>query len=58
MRLLKRSLYVASEANLAASFEDITVRTAVSDHHPDARDGARAFIEKRPAKFNAWLEKG
>ncbi|HWA61988.1 MAG TPA: enoyl-CoA hydratase/isomerase family protein [Caulobacteraceae bacterium] len=58
MRLLKRSLYVASEASLAQAFEDIAVRTAVTDHHPDARDGARAFIEKRKPRFNAWLEEG
>jgi len=29
----------------------------VSDHHPDAIEGMTAFREKRPAKFNAWLEK-
>jgi 2-(1,2-epoxy-1,2-dihydrophenyl)acetyl-CoA isomerase len=57
MRMLKRSLYVASEASLATAFEDIATRTAVTDHHPDARDGGRAFLEKRAAKFNAWLEK-
>jgi 2-(1,2-epoxy-1,2-dihydrophenyl)acetyl-CoA isomerase len=51
MRMLKRSLYNAAEATLAQAFDDIAVRTAVSDHHPDAREGATAFREKRTPKF-------
>jgi 2-(1,2-epoxy-1,2-dihydrophenyl)acetyl-CoA isomerase len=51
MRLLKRSLYNAADATLAQAFDDIAVRTAVSDHHPDAREGATAFREKRTPKF-------
>ncbi len=47
MRMLKRSLYNAADATLAQAFDDIAVRTAVSDHHPDAREGATAFREKR-----------
>jgi 2-(1,2-epoxy-1,2-dihydrophenyl)acetyl-CoA isomerase len=51
MRLLKRSLYNAADATLAQAFDDIAVRTAVSDHHPDAREGATAFREKRTPRF-------
>lgn len=56
LRMLKRSLYNASESNLATAFDDIAVRTAVTDHHPDAKDGGASFREKRPPRFNAWLE--
>ncbi len=52
MRLLKRSIYAAAELPLAQAMEDIALRTAISDHHPDAREGARAFREKRPPVFN------
>ena len=58
MRMLKRSLYVAAESTFAQALDDIAVRTAVTDHHPDARDGGRSFREKRAPKFNAWLEDG
>jgi 2-(1,2-epoxy-1,2-dihydrophenyl)acetyl-CoA isomerase len=58
MRMLKRSIYNASESSLAVAFDDIAARTAVTDHHPDARDGGQSFREKRPPKFNAWLEPG
>jgi 2-(1,2-epoxy-1,2-dihydrophenyl)acetyl-CoA isomerase len=52
MRLLKRSIYAAAEQSLAQSMEDIALRTAISDHHPDAREGGRAFREKRAPVFN------
>ena len=58
MRLLKRSIYNAAEMSFAHALDDIAAKTAVSDHHPDAREGMKAFREKRPAKFNAWLERG
>lgn len=58
MRMLKRSLYVAAESTFAQALDDIAVRTAVTDHHPDARDGGASFREKRAPKFNAWLEGG
>jgi len=52
MRMLKRSIYVAAETSFAHSLDDIAARTAVTDHHPDAREGMAAFREKRKARFN------
>jgi 2-(1,2-epoxy-1,2-dihydrophenyl)acetyl-CoA isomerase len=52
MRLLKRALYNAAEMPLAHAFDDIAVRTAISDHHPDAREGVVAFREKRTPRFS------
>jgi len=52
MRLLKRALYNAAEMPLAHAFDDIAVRTAISDHHPDAREGVVAFREKRAPRFS------
>jgi 2-(1,2-epoxy-1,2-dihydrophenyl)acetyl-CoA isomerase len=52
MRLLKRSLYAAADTQLAAAFDDIAARTAVTDHHPDAREGVAAFRERRAPKFS------
>jgi 2-(1,2-epoxy-1,2-dihydrophenyl)acetyl-CoA isomerase len=58
MRLLKRSIYKAAELTWEQSCDEIAAKTAIGDHHPDAREGIAAFREKRPAKFNAWLETG
>ena len=58
MRLLKRSIYLAAELTFEQSLDEIAAKTAVSDHHPDAREGVTAFQQKRPAKFNRWLEEG
>lgn len=57
MRLLKRSLYIAAEQTFAQALDDIASKTAISDHHPDAREGIAAFREKRTPRFNQWLEK-
>ncbi len=58
MRLLKRSLYNAAELSFAQACDEIASKTAITDWHPDAREGALSFTEKRPARFNAWLEGG
>ncbi len=52
MRLLKRSVYNAAEQTFAHALDDIAAKTAISDHHPDAREGIRAFQEKRKAEFS------
>ncbi|MGI9596417.1 MAG: enoyl-CoA hydratase/isomerase family protein [Acidimicrobiales bacterium] len=56
MRMLKRSIYLAAEQTWAHALEDIAARTAVTDHHPDAREGGLAFRQKREAAFNAELD--
>jgi 2-(1,2-epoxy-1,2-dihydrophenyl)acetyl-CoA isomerase len=56
MRLLKRSIYNAGELTFAQALDEIAAKTAISDHHPDAREGMRAFREKRAPHFNEWLE--
>ncbi len=57
MRLLKKSIYNAAEMTFAHSLDEIAAKTAISDHHPDAREGTSAFREKRDPHFNAWLKK-
>ncbi len=56
MRLLKRSLYNAAELGWSQALDEIAAKTAISDHHPDAREGVSAFRDKRSPSFNAWLE--
>lgn len=52
MRMLKRSVYNAAEMPLLQSLDEIAAKTAVTDHHPDAREGVAAFREKRQPRFN------
>jgi 2-(1,2-epoxy-1,2-dihydrophenyl)acetyl-CoA isomerase len=55
MRMLKRSIYNAAEMTFTQSLDEIASKTAVTDHHPDAAEGMRAFREKRKPRFNQWL---
>ena len=56
MRMLKRSIYNAAEMTFSQSLDEIASKTSVSDHHPDAEEGMKAFQEKRAPQFNRWLE--
>ncbi len=55
MRLLKRSIYQATALTFEQSCDEIAAKTAISDHHPDSREGVTAFREKRVPSFNEWL---
>lgn len=55
MRLLKRSVYNAAEMTFAQALDEIAAKTAISDHHPDAREGIASFQEKRKPTFNKDL---
>jgi len=52
MRLLKRAVYNAAEMDFLHALDDIATKTAITDHHPDAREGVAAFREKRTPRFN------
>ena len=56
MRMLKRSVYNAADQTWDAALDDIATRTAITDHHPDTREGVASFREKRAPSFNAWLQ--
>lgn len=55
MRLLKRSIYQSAEMTFEQACDEIASKTAISDHHPDSREGVTAFREKRQPRFNEWL---
>jgi 2-(1,2-epoxy-1,2-dihydrophenyl)acetyl-CoA isomerase len=55
-RLLKKAVYNAAHLTFDQAGDDIATKTAISDFHQDAIDGAPAFREKRPATFNRWLD--
>ena len=58
MRLLKRSVYLAAELSFDQACDEIASKTAISDHHRDAQEGAASFRERREPTFNAWLNEG
>jgi len=54
MRLLKHAIDAAPAMTFEQACADIALRTAISDHHPDAVEGARAWAAKprRTPNFN------
>ena len=56
MRMLKRSIYNAYEMTWDQSLDEIASKTAIVDHHLDAKEGASSFLAKRQPKFNQWLD--
>lgn len=51
LRMLKHAIDAADDLTFEQAGMDIAARTAVSDHHPDATEGWKAFAEKRKANF-------
>jgi 2-(1,2-epoxy-1,2-dihydrophenyl)acetyl-CoA isomerase len=51
IRLAKRAVYRNMEADLRTSLEFETFAQNICSETEDAREGARAFVEKRPPKF-------
>lgn len=56
MRALKKAVYNAAEMSFDQAGEDIATKTAITDYHQDAIDGAPAFFRKEKAVFNKWLD--
>lgn len=52
MRLLKRAIYGAAELTFGQAAEDIATKAGIADHHPDTKEGIKAFREKRRPKFS------
>ena len=55
MRLLKRAVSNAASLTFDQAGDDIASKTAISDFHRDAVEGAPAFFAREPAQFNKWL---
>ncbi|MDB5714831.1 MAG: hypothetical protein JWO15_2228 [Sphingomonadales bacterium] len=58
MRLLKHAIDAAADLTFEQAGMDIAARTAISDHHPDAREGAAAFVAKPRRKPNFNVDRG
>ncbi|WP_447752244.1 enoyl-CoA hydratase/isomerase family protein [Sphingopyxis fribergensis] len=51
LRLLKNAIDSAADLSFEQAGMDIAARAAISDHHPDAEEGWRAFRDKRRPDF-------
>ena len=51
IRLAKRALYHSLDVDLRAALEFETFAQNIASETEDAREGIRAFVEKRPAVF-------
>jgi enoyl-CoA hydratase/carnithine racemase len=51
---MKAQVYGHLDASFSAAVEDSMRRMLEALKHPDIREGARAFIERRPPRFEPW----
>jgi len=51
---IKQQVYGHLDLGFRAAVEDSMARVMAGLKHPDIGEGARAFIEKRPPKFQPW----
>jgi len=49
------TIHDPAELTFAQALDEIAAKTAVTDHHPDAAEGVKAFQEKRTPRFNQWI---
>ncbi len=54
-RFMKRSLRNAIDLTFDQAGEEIATKTAISDDHPDAKEGLRSYRDRRTPEFNQWL---
>ncbi len=52
LRLLKHAIDAAADLTFEQAGMDIATRTAISDHHPDCKEGWAAFRDKRKPRFS------
>ncbi len=58
MRLLKRAVYNAASLTFDQAGDDIASKTAISDFHRDAVEGAPAFFAREPAHVQQVADRG
>ncbi|MDB5714834.1 MAG: hypothetical protein JWO15_2231 [Sphingomonadales bacterium] len=58
MRLLKHAIDAVPDLTFEQAGMNIALRTAISDHHPDAREGAAAFVAKPRRKPHFNVDRG
>jgi enoyl-CoA hydratase/carnithine racemase len=51
---MKAQVYGHLDSSFPAAVEDSMRRMMEALKHPDIREGARAFIERRPPRFDPW----
>jgi|SRR5579859_4372062 len=51
---MKAQVYGHLDASFAEAVRDSMRRMAAALKHPDIREGARAFLERRPPRFEPW----
>lgn len=51
LRLLNNAIDACADLTFEQAGMDIAARAAISDHHPDSKEGWQAFRDKRPPNF-------